>query len=103
MNGLDFEVIIFGQAGLAIIVSFIVGWIKMTWSDAKKWLYMVSAIALSLIAGAVAFPVYSIDWSWLLWLGMSAMTLGFQLLEQNELWPKIKEVGMSLLGIAHKK
>jgi len=94
---IDFTTILFGQAGIAVIVAVIVGWIKKQWPDAKKMVYMIVAIIGSLGAGAVAFLVYSLPWDWLLWIGLSGATLGFQLLEQNEAWPKIKEVFILIL------
>ena len=100
---MDLQNILFGQAGIAVIVAGVVGWVKMTWKQASKALYMGVAIVGSLGAGAIAFPIYSLDWNWLMWLGLSAMTLGFQLLEQNEAWPKIKEFGLWILEFFFNK
>lgn len=97
MEGIDFTTILFGQAGIAVILAVIVGWVKKQWPDAKKMIYMIIAIIGSLGAGAIAFVVYSIAWDWLLWIGLAGATLGFQLLEQNEAWPKVKEVLLLVL------
>lgn len=101
---IDFTTILFGQMGIALIVAAIVGWVKKQWPNAKKVLYMVIAIIGSLGAGAIAFVVYSIAWDWLLWLGMAVATLGFQLLEQNEAWPQVKSLLLTILdAISHRK
>jgi hypothetical protein len=99
---IDFTTILFGQSGIAAIVALVVGGLKKAWPKANKTIYMVSAIVLSIIGGAVAFPVFSITWNWLLWGGMSGAVLAFQLLEQNELWPKIKSVIMIILRAIFK-
>ena len=101
---IDFTTILFGQMGIAVIVAAIVGWVKKQWPDVKKMVYMIVAIIGSLGAGAVAFIVYGIQWDWLLWLGMAVATLGFQLLEQNEAWPKVKSLILTILEyLSHRK
>jgi len=100
---IDFTTILFGQAGIAVIVAAIVGWVKKQWPDVKKMVYMIVAIIGSLGAGAVAFVVYGIHWDWLLWIGLSGATLGFQLLEQNEAWPKVKSLIITILEYLNQR
>lgn len=97
MNNVDFTTILYGQAGLAVIVAFVVGLVKKQWPKAPKWAYMLTAAIGSAVAAAVAFIVYTIAWDWLLWVGLAGATLGFQLLQQNEAWPQIKKLILSLL------
>ncbi len=95
--GIDFSVILYSQVGLATVLAFIVGFIKKQWPKAPKWVYMLSASVGSAIAASAAFLVYSLQWDWLMWLGLTGATLGFQLLEQNEAWPQIKKFILWLL------
>lgn len=95
----DFTTILYGQAGLAVIVAFIVGAVKKQWPNAHKWIYMTVAAVGSAVAAAAAFVVYTIQWSWLLWLGLAGATLGFQLLQQNEAWPQLKKFILWLLEL----
>jgi hypothetical protein len=69
----------------------------------KKMVYMIVAIIGSLGAGAIAFAVYGIQWDWLLWIGLSGATLGFQLLEQNEAWPKVKSLIITILEYLNQR
>lgn len=103
MESIDFTTILFGQMGIAVIVAVIVGWVKKQWPDVKKMVYMIIAIIASLGAGAVAFVVYSIAWDWLLWIGLASATLGFQLLGQNEAWPKVKDLIIMVLEALSKR
>ena len=99
---MDWNTLIFGQAGIALIVAGAMEVVKKQWPDVHKNIYFIIAGILSLGFGAGSLVFWGMALAFDTWIALSLAVFVFQLFENNEAWPKIKQVLLWILNIFGK-